>query len=47
MPPAAPITQSRRVWLTIWMIVGTPRPGSPTMRAHAPRSSISLDAFER
>ena len=41
------MTQSRRVWPTISMIVGTPRPGSPTIRAHAPCSSISLDAFER
>ena len=32
----APITQSRRVWPTISMIVGTPRPGSPTIRAQAP-----------
>ena len=29
------------------MIVGTPRPGSPTIRAQAPWSSSSLDAFER
>ena len=41
------MTQSRRVWPTISMIVGTPRPGSPTICAHAPCSSISLDAFER
>ncbi len=47
IPPAAPITQSRRVWLTIWMMVGTPRPGSPTIRAHAPWNSTSLDALER
>ena len=30
IPAAEPITQSSRVWLTISMIVGTPRPGSPT-----------------
>ena len=47
MPAAVPMTQSRRVWPTISMIVGTPRPGSPTIRAQAPSSSISLDAFER
>src|SRR6478735_1794938 len=29
------------------MIVATPRPGSPSKRAYAPHSSISLDAFER
>src|SRR6476620_11338862 len=29
------------------MIVGTPRPSSPTSRAHAARNSTSLDAFER
>ena len=45
--PVDPSTQSSRVWLTISMIVGTPRPSSPTMRAQAPSSSISLDAFER
>ena len=44
---AAPITQSSRVWLTISMIVGTPRPSSPTMRAQAPRNSTSLEALER
>ena len=47
IPAAVPMTQSRRVWLTISMIVGTPRPGSPTRRARAPRSSISLEALER
>ncbi len=41
------MTQSRRVWPTISMIVGTPRPGSPTSRAQAPCSSISLEALER
>ena len=39
-PAAAPITQSRRVWLTISMIVGTPRPGSPTIRA---QRAVELD----
>ena len=29
------------------MIVRTPRPSSPTMRAQVPASSISLDAFDR
>ena len=29
------------------MIVATPRPSSPTRRAHAPSSRISADAFER
>ena len=29
------------------MIVGTPRPSSPTSRAQAPSNSTSLDAFER
>ena len=43
----APITQSRRVWLTISMIVGTPRPSSPTCAAQAPSNSISLEALER
>ena len=47
IPAAAPSAQSRRVWLTISMIVGTPRPSSPTSRAQAPRSSTSLEAFDR
>src|SRR5271165_5579633 len=46
IPAAVPITQSRRVWPTISMIVGTPRPGSPTIRAQAPCSSISEEALE-
>jgi hypothetical protein len=33
--------------LTISMIVGTPRPSSPTIRAQAESSAISLEAFER
>jgi hypothetical protein len=44
---AEPATQSSRVWLTISMIVGTPRPSSPTRWAQVSRYSISLDAFER
>ena len=47
IPAAAPRQQSSRVWLTISMIVGTPRPSSPTIRAQAPRNSTSLEAFER
>ena len=47
IPAAEPSTQSSRVWTTISTIVRTPRPSSPTSRAHAPSSSISLDAFER
>ncbi len=47
IPAAAPIAQSSRVWLTISMIVGTPRPSSPTSRAQAPRNSTSHEAFER
>ena len=44
---AEPTMQSRRVWLTISMMVGTPRPSSPTIVPRARSSSISLDAFER
>ena len=29
------------------MMIGTPRPSSPTRRAHAPSNSTSLEAFER
>jgi hypothetical protein len=47
MPDAEPITQSRRVCVTISMMVGTPRPSSPSMRAQAPSNSTSLDAFDR
>ena len=47
MPVAEPSTQSSRVWLTISMIVGTPRPSSPSMRAQAPSNSTSLEALER
>ena len=38
--------QSKRVIATISMIVRTPRPSSPTIQASAPRSSVSLEAFE-
>ena len=47
IPPAAPIAQSRRVWLTISMIVGTPRPSSPTSWAQAPSNSTSELALDR
>ena len=47
IPDVEPSTQSRRVWLTISMMVGTPRPSSPTICAQAPSNSTSLDAFER
>ena len=47
IPEVEPIAQSRRVWLTISMIVRTPRPSSPTRRAHAERNSTSLEALER
>ncbi len=45
--PVEPSTQSRRVWFTISMIVGTPRPSGPTSRAYAPWNSTSDDAFDR
>ncbi len=47
IPAAAPITQSSRVWFTISMMVATPRPSSPTMRAQAASNSTSLEALER
>ena len=47
IPAVEPIVQSSRVWLTISMIAGTPRPSSPIRRAHAPRNSTSLDALDR
>jgi len=47
MPLALPSTQSNRVWLTISMIVGTPRPSSPIIRPHVPSNSTSLEALER
>jgi hypothetical protein len=47
MMAAEPRMQSSRVWLTISMMVRTPRPSSPMSRAVTPCSSISLEAFER
>ena len=47
MPAAEPIRQSSRVWLTIRMIVWTPRPSSPTSRARTPWYSTSDDGSER
>src|SRR5439155_177737 len=44
---AEPMTQSRRVWFTISMMVGTPRPSSPTIRAQVRSNSTSLEALER
>ena len=42
---ALPRVQSSRVRLTISMMVGTPRPSSPTNHAVAPSYSTSLDAL--
>ena len=42
---ALPSVQSSRVRLTISMMVGTPRPSSPTSQAVAPSYSTSLDAL--
>ena len=42
---ALPSVQSSRVRLTISMMVGTPRPSSPTSQATAPSYSISLEAL--
>ncbi|MNY57726.1 hypothetical protein D3C86_1939750 [compost metagenome] len=39
--------QSKRVMATISMMVGTPRPSSPTIQARAPRYSTSLEAFDQ
>jgi hypothetical protein len=47
IPAAEPITQSSRVCVTISMIVATPRPSAPSMRAAAPRNSTSDDGSER
>ena len=44
---AEPSTQSSRVWLTISMIVRTPRPSSPTNHARAASNSTSLEARAR
>src|ERR1700734_3487054 len=46
MPADEPIMQSQRVMATISMIVATPRPSAPIIQPSAPRSSVSLDAFE-
>lgn len=46
MPAVVPSTQSSRVWLTISMMVGTPRPGSPTRTAQVPSNSTSEEAFD-
>ena len=42
---ALPRVQSSRVRFTISMMVGTPRPSSPTSHAVAPSYSTSLDAL--
>src|ERR1700733_16171737 len=42
---ALPSVQSNLVRLTISMMVGTPRPSSPTNHAVAPSYSTSLDAL--
>ena len=42
---ALPSVQSSRVRLTISMMVGTPRPSSPTSHAVAPSYSTSLEAL--
>ncbi|KAG1166942.1 hypothetical protein G6F35_017903 [Rhizopus arrhizus] len=42
---AAPSMQSRRVIITMPMMVATPRPSSPTRHACAPQNSTSLDAL--
>ncbi len=47
MPAALPSTQSRRVALTISMMVGTPRPASPTCQASAASNSTSAEALDR
>ncbi len=44
---AAPVTQSRRVIVTISMIARTPRPSSPTRHPTVPSNSTSLDALDR
>ena len=43
---AEPSMQSRRVSMTISMMVATPRPSSPTRQACAPVNSTSLEAFD-
>ena len=47
IPDADPIRQSSRVWLTIRMMVCTPRPSSPTRRPVTPRNSTSDEGSER
>ena len=47
IPAADPIRQSSRVWLTIRMIVGMPRPSSPTSWPRTAWNSTSLDGSER
>ncbi|MCY1177964.1 hypothetical protein D9M73_182940 [compost metagenome] len=42
-----PTMQSKRVMATISMMVGTPRPSSPTIQATAPRNSTPLEAFDQ
>ena len=44
---ALPSTQSSLVAVTMSMIVGTPRPASPTCQPTAPSYSTSADALER
>ena len=47
MMPAEAMAQSSRVSCTIWMMVRTPLPSSPTRQANASANSTSEDAFER
>ena len=47
MPADEPIRQSSRVWLTIRMMVWTPRPSSPISWPRTPWNSTSLDGSER
>jgi len=47
IPAAVAMAQSSRVWLTISMMVATPRPSSPTRWATASSNSISAEALER
>ena len=44
---AEPMRQSSRVWLTMRMMVATPRPSSPTSRPCTPWNSTSLEGRER
>jgi len=46
MNDAGAVTVSLRVWCTMSRIVRTPRPSSPTIRAHVSWYSISDDALE-